>query len=40
VVAPHTEHVAANVTPMKPRAVAAAHERLDDEYTLGGYAGI
>jgi hypothetical protein len=40
VVASHTEHVAANVTPMKPRAVAAAHERLDDEYTLGGYAGI
>ena len=40
VVAPPAEHVAARVTPMKPRAVAAAHDGIDDEYTLGGYAGI
>ncbi|URL58413.1 hypothetical protein IM816_17795 [Luteibacter flocculans] len=40
VVASHAEHVGANVTPIKPHVVVAAPERLDDEYTLGGYAGI
>ena len=40
VVASHPEHVGANVTPIRPHAVVAAPASPDDEYTLGGYAGI
>lgn len=40
VVASHAEGASANVTTLKPRAVVAARDNLDDEYTLGGYAGI
>lgn len=41
VVVPHAEqHVAGNVTPLPPRAVAATHPPIEDDYALGGYAGI
>jgi len=40
VVVPHTEHVASNVALLPPRAVAAAHPPIEDDYALGGYAGI
>ncbi|WP_413624880.1 hypothetical protein [Luteibacter sp. Lutesp34] len=39
VVAPATSH-AASVAPFKPQIVPARHDANDDEYTLGGYAGI
>lgn len=39
VVAPATPHEAA-VAPFKPVLVATRHEANDDEYALGGYAGI
>jgi hypothetical protein len=40
VVAPEPAHAVASaaVTPLKPRAIATRDA--DDEYTLGGYAGI
>lgn len=28
------------ITPLKPRVVASRDDASDDEYTLGGYAGI
>jgi len=40
VVVPHAEHVASNVTPLPPRAVVAAPPPIEDDYALGGYAGI
>ncbi|NID06431.1 hypothetical protein HBF26_16165 [Luteibacter jiangsuensis] len=39
VVAPASPH-AAPVVPFKSQIVATRHDASDDEYTLGGYAGI
>ncbi|KJV36574.1 hypothetical protein [Luteibacter yeojuensis] len=42
VVAPDTTATAASatVTPLKPRNAPAIASTADDDYTLGGYAGI
>jgi hypothetical protein len=39
VLAQEASHEAA-ITPLKPRVVASRRDTVDDEYTLGGYAGI
>lgn len=39
-VSPHAAPASATVSPLRARHATAHDARLDDEYTLGGYAGI